>query len=230
MNYKINEKQLVSITLQEGEKIYADPGKMISKSENVKMSAKMVGGIVNAIERKMTGNAAMLTVFEAVNGAGIISLAGVLPGKVREIALGEGEEFVAEHFAFLAAEDSIQYSIQPIGISAAFFGGAGIILLKLTGPGTVFIQPVGDTLEYDLDGTSRIEVDPGHIAGFDSSLSFKIKPIDNVRSAMFAGEGLFLATFSGKGRILLHSISRYKLSLALYKEGQTESKGSKGGD
>jgi uncharacterized protein (TIGR00266 family) len=226
MDYEISGKQLVKINLEEGERIFADPGKLIGKTSTISMTPRLVGGIISAMERKIVGNAAMLTVFEASGGVGSVSLSGILPGKVVAIELGEEEEFIAEHFAFLAAQDSVKFSIQALNVGAAFFGGTGIMLQKFVGPGIVFIQPVGETIEIDLDGTSPIEVDPGHIAGFDSSIKMNIKLIDNVRSAMFAKEGIFLATLSGKGRVILHSISRFKLAAALYTEGKEEDKGS----
>ncbi len=225
MEYKLEGRQLVSIHLKEGEKVFADPGKLVGKSSTVIMNPTMVGGIVNSLERKFAGNAALLTEFEAKDGPGVVSFAGVLPGKTLGIELKEGEEFVAEHYAFLAAESGVTFTIQTVSMGAAFFGGAGLILQKFVGPGMVFIQAVGDVVVYDLDGTHSFDADPGHIAGYDASVNFKIKFMDNVKSALFAKEGIFLATFSGTGRVMLHSVSRFKLTLEVYREGQTETKG-----
>ncbi len=224
MEYKLEGRQLVSIHLKQGEKVYADPGKLVGKSATVIMNPKMVGGIMTALSRKAVGSASFLTEFEAVDGPGVVSFAGVLPGKALGIQLGEGEEFIAEQYAFLAAEDGVKFTVQAVNIGAAFFGGAGLILQKFVGPGMVFIQAVGDIVIYDLDGTNPLQADPGHIAGFDASVEFNIKFIDNVKSAFFAKEGIFLATFSGKGRVMLNSVSRFKLTLDVYKEGQRESK------
>ena len=222
MDYKVEGRQILSVVLKAGEKIYADPGKLVGKSASIRMTPKMTGGIMQAISRKMAGTAMMLTEFEAVGEPGILSLAGVLPGKVEAITLGDGEQFVAEHFAFLAAEGNINFTVEAVSIGAAFFGGAGLILQRFKGPGTIFIQVVGDTIEYELDGTKDMEVDPGHIAGFDSALTYHIRFIDNIRSILFAKEGIFLATFKGKGKLMLHSVSRFKLSSTIFKEGEEE--------
>ena len=218
--------QVLHINFSSGEKIYADSGKLLSKSEDIKMTPRLVGGIIGAVERKFTGASGMLTEFET-NAAGNLSLSGVLPGKVKEIELGEGEAFVAEHFAFLAAEESVKFSMQTVGMGAAFLGGSGLLLQKFVGPGTVFIHVVGDIIEYDLDGTKSLEVDPGHLAGFDAPLKYNVKFVDNIRTAMFGGVGLFLAKFTGSGRVILHSVSRYKLSAELYLEGQQAMKNKK---
>ncbi|MGC8479289.1 MAG: TIGR00266 family protein [Candidatus Micrarchaeia archaeon] len=229
MEYKIigNSMQALNINLDEGELIYSDSGKLLSKSSNIKMTPRLFGGVIGAIERKVTGATAMLTEFKSIDGSGSISVSGVMPGKIKEISLEEGEEFVAEKYAFIAAQDSVKFTIQTVGLGAAFFGGTGLILQKFVGPGSVFIHVTGDIIEYDLDGTLPIEVDPGHIAGFDGTLQYKIRFVDNIKSAMFGGVGLFLATFTGKGRVILHSVSRYKLSSEIYKEGEEETKENK---
>ncbi len=228
MEYKIigASMQSLNINLSDGESIFSDSGKLLSKSSNIKMTPRLVGGVIGALERKVTGATAMLTQFKS-DGDGSISVSGVLPGKIKHITLGEGQEFIAEAYAFLACDTSIKFSMQTIGLGAAFLGGAGLILQKFVGPGDVFIHIVGDILEYDLDGTLDLDVDPGHIAGFDATLKYKIHFVDNIRTAMFGGVGLFLANFNGSGRVILHSVSRHKLSTELVLDGEENLKNKK---
>lgn len=226
MEYKIigGSMQVLDISLSPGEKIYADSGKLVSKGSGVVMTPRLVGGIINALERKVTGATGMLTVFNSPGGIGTVSLAGVFPGKIREIVLKEGEVVVTEDYAFLAAEESVKFTIQTVGFGAAFFGQAGIVLQKFVGPGSVFIHVVGDILEYDIDEGSSLEVDPGHIAAFSGGLSYKITFVDNIRTAMFGGVGLFLAKFTGRGKVILHSVSRRKLASEIYLQGVQQEK------
>ncbi|MEM3254953.1 MAG: TIGR00266 family protein [Candidatus Micrarchaeaceae archaeon] len=221
MDYEIigSSMQSLRISLQNGEKIYSDSGKLLSKTETVKMTPRVVGGIIGVIERKMTGATGLLTEFLSTGDDDVVSVAGVFPGKIKAITLTDGQEFIAEHYAFLAAEDTVKFTMQTVSLGAAFFGGAGLILQKFVGPGKVFIHTVGDTIEHVLDGSRRLEVDPGHIAGFDASLQYKIRFVDNIRTAMFGGVGLFLATFSGTGTVIMHSISRFKMSSEIYLSG-----------
>lgn len=221
MEYDIvgNNMQALHVTLGEGERIYADSGKLVSKSDNVVMTPRMVGGVINAIERKITGASGLLTVFESRDGTGDVQVAGVIPGKIIQLDLKPGDSFIAEDHAFLAAQESVKFTIQAVSLGPAFFGGAGIVLQKFEGPGAVFLHVSGDVIEYNLDGSHAFEIDPSHIAGFESTLSYKIRFVDNVRTAMFGGVGLFLATFTGKGRVLAHSVSRLKLSSEIYAEG-----------
>ncbi|MCL5007771.1 MAG: TIGR00266 family protein [Candidatus Marsarchaeota archaeon] len=219
--------QLLKFTLDAGDKVYADSGKMISKSSNVKMLPKLAGGIISAIERKVTGASALLTEFESQGSEGHVSVAGIIPGKITVVELKSGEEFIGEHYAFIAAEESVKFSMQPVGIGSAFFGGAGLILQKFIGPGNVFLHVAGDLIEYTVTPDNPLEIDPGHIAGFTSGLKYKITFVDNIRSMMFGGVGLFLAKFEGNGRVIAHSVSRFKLSTEIYLEGQQNTKSNK---
>lgn len=224
MDYEIvgSNMQYLKVNLKRGDKVYGDSGKFISKSSEAVMTPKLAGGIISAMERKWTGASALLTEFAAKSGDATVSLSGVYPGKIYAVDLAEGEEFIAEHEAFLAADESVKFTMQVVSLGAAFFGGEGIVFQKFVGPGTVAIHVVGDIIEYKLDGTSQMELDPGHLAGFDGGISYKIKFVDNIRTAMFGGVGLFLATMSGKGRVITHSVSRHKLTYAIYHDGLTQ--------
>ena len=222
MQYEIigHNMQALKITLNSGEKIYSDSGKLVSKSANIKMTPRLAGGIISAIERKVTGASALLTEYEAMSDNATVSISGIFPGKIYTINLDEGQEFVAEHYAFLAATDKVKFSLQTVGLGTALFGGAGLVLQKFVGPGSVFIHVVGDIIEYNIDEANPLEIDPGHIAGFDANLNYKITFVDNIRTAMFGGIGLFLAKFEGNGKVVAHSVSRFKLATELYLQGE----------
>ncbi|MEM0107196.1 MAG: TIGR00266 family protein [Candidatus Micrarchaeaceae archaeon] len=223
MKYEIlgENMQAVKITLNKGEKIYADAGKLLSK-ENITMTPRMRGGIIGAITREVSGATAFVTEFEATEDTGEVTLTGTLPGKMLAIELNENESFIAEHYAFVAADDTVKFTVQTLNVSAALFGGAGFILQKFIGPGIVFLHVVGNIVEYNLDGSATLEVDPQHIAGFSDGLQYKIMFVDNIRSALFGGIGIFLAKFEGNGKVIIHSVSRYKLANELFGLGKEQ--------
>jgi uncharacterized protein (TIGR00266 family) len=226
MNFEIvgTTTQYLKVDLQPGERVFGDSGTLISKSDSVIMTPRMQGGIGGVFARKMTGATGLLTEFSAKGMEGHVAVAGVYPGKVFAVDLEDGETFVSEQQAFLAAEESVKYTIQMMGLGAMWFGGEGIVMQKFAGPGKVFIHVVGDIIEYDVTEDNPIEVDPGHVAGFDGTLQYKVTFVDNVRTALFGGVGLFLATFSGKGRVITHSVSRVKLATQIALDAQQAKK------
>ncbi len=226
MNYEIvgSNMQSLKIELAEGEKVLADSGTLVSKSHGIVMVPRMAGGLGGFIAREITGATGLLTEFGAKGGPGHVSLAGIYPGKVFVVNLSEGETFVAERKAFLACDTSVKFTVQMMSVGAMWFGGAGIVMQKFVGPGKAFIHVVGDIIEYDVTDDKPIEIDPGHVAGYDGSLQYKVTFVDNIRTAMFGGVGLFLAKFNGTGKVITHSVSRQKLATQIYLDGLSQQK------
>ncbi len=228
MKYDIlgSNMQHLRVTLEEGDKIYADSGSFISKTQNVTMVPKLAGGVISALERKATGMTATLTEFAVKDGSGTgdVSVSGVFPGKIYQVTLAEGQKFIIERYSLLAAESSVTYTIKTMNLGAMLFAKSGYYLLELVGPGNAFIHIVGDIIEHNITKDNLVEVDPQHVAGFDSTLSYNVKSVENIRTAMFGGIGLFLATFSGTGRLITHSVSRHKLSIEIYLEALGQQK------
>lgn len=214
MKYKIvgEDMQSLRINLSNGEQFFANPGHFVKKDNNVEMSARAVGGATGGLVRAFTGTGIFLAEFTA-SGTGEVILAGTLPGKIVEFDLEKDEEIYVEHYAYLAS-DTGNVEIKTVSLGAAFFGGAGLFLQKHTGPGHVFIHAIGGSIENDLDGSDEIQVEPGHIAAFDPSLTYDIKYVGNLRAAILGGAGLFFATFNGKGKVICHSTSRFALQAA----------------
>ncbi len=96
-------------------------------------------------------------------------------------------------------------------LGTGFFGGEGFILEKLTGPGTVFIHAGGDFVEFDLGPGDVLQVDTGCIVGFDESVEYDIQMVGGIKTAIFGGEGLFLATLRGPGKVVIQSMTLEKM-------------------
>lgn len=229
MEYKISgdNLQLVTIQIQPGEKIYAEAGSMVYMSENVKMEAKMRGGLLKGIGRKFAGETMFLTEFTTVGGNGLISFGGNVPGTIKPVEITSGREFLAQKDAFLCAEDSVDMSIAfQKRLGAAFFGGEGFILEKLFGSGKVFVHACGDFVEFDLKPDQVLKVDTGSVVGWDSTVSYDIERVKGIKTMFFGGEGLFITTLRGPGHVILQSLDLSNLATALAPFMPTRSSGS----
>jgi uncharacterized protein (AIM24 family) len=100
-------------------------------------------------------------------------------------------------------------------LGAGLFGGEGFILQKVTGPGTVLLEIPGEVREYDLAPRETLKVDPGHIALFQPSVNYDITTVKGVKNILFSGEGLFLATLTGPGKVWLQSLPLSNLARKL---------------
>lgn len=209
MKYQVigEDMQTLRVNMDKGEKFYANPGHFVRKDNAIGMSARSVGGAGGGLIRAFTGTGIFLAEFNAEN-SGEVALSGILPGKILSFELAEGEQILIEHFAYLAS-DTGNVELQTVSLGAAFFGGAGLFLQRHTGPGKVFAHVIGGAIETDLDGSSTVQIEPGHLAAFQPSLQYDIKYVGNLRAAILGGAGLFFANFSGKGKIFCHSTSRF---------------------
>jgi uncharacterized protein (AIM24 family) len=109
--------------------------------------------------------------------------------------------------AFMCAEDSVEMAMHfRKKLGAGLFGGEGFILQKVTGPGVVFAEIIGEVVEYDLKPGQRLKVDPGHLAMYEPSVNYDIQMVKGVKNILFGGEGLFLATLTGPGKVWLQTM------------------------
>ena len=208
--------QVARIQLKPGQEIYAEAGKMVYKTANVQWETRMSGGsigdkILGALRRTVMGESVFLTYFRS-NGAGEVGFAGNYPGKITVFDLEAGRSVLAQRDAFVLAETSVQLNVALVKkLGAGFFGGEGFILERLTGPGKVFIHGGGDFVEFSLNMGETLQVNTGCIVAFDESVSYDIQMVGGIKTAIFGGEGLFLATLTGPGRVIVQSMTLEKL-------------------
>ena len=208
--------QVARIYLKSGQEVYAEAGKMVYKTANVSWETRMSGEtlgekLLGAFRRTITGESLFLTYFRS-DGPGEVGFAGSYPGKIQLFDLAEGQSIMAQRDAFLFAQTSVQFNIAFVKkLGAGFCGGEGFILEKLTGPGAVFIHAGGDFVEFQLNEGEVIQVDAGNIVAFDESVDYDIEFVGGIKTALFGGEGLFLARMTGPGRLIVQSMTINKL-------------------
>ncbi len=233
MKYRIvgNNLQMVIIDMEKGERVYAEAGSMVYMSPNMKMEAKARGGLLKGIGRKLAGETFFLTEFTPENGNGYVSFAGNAPGTIIPIEIESGREFLVQKDAFLCAEDGVELSITfQKRLGSMFFGGEGFILEKLSGKGMAFIHACGDMVEIDLKEGESVRVDTGSVVGWDAGVDYTIQMVKGIKTIFFGGEGLFLTTLKGPGKVILQSMTLHNLAMALqpYLPNQGQTSGRSG--
>ena len=218
MKYKISgdNLQLVTLQIDPSEKVYAEAGSMVYQSGNINMEAKMRGGFLKGLGRKFAGETMFLTEFTSAGGSGMVSFGGNAPGTIKPIELKSGKDFLVQKDAFLVAEDTVDMSIAfQKKLGASFFGGEGFILEKLSGDGTVFIHACGDFVEFDLKPDQVLKVDTGCVVGWEDTVTYDIQRVKGIKTMFFGGEGIFLTTLKGPGKLLIQSMTLSNLATAL---------------
>jgi uncharacterized protein (TIGR00266 family) len=209
--------QIARVHLQPGQEIYAEAGKMIYKSASVEWATKMTGAslgdkIIGALKRKLMGESLFFTHFQATSGAGEVGFAGHYPGKIQVFDLAAGQIIMVQRDGFLFAQSTVTLDIAMVRrLGAGLLGGEGFILQKLTGPGLVFVHAGGDHVDFTLAAGETLQVQTGHLVAFEPSVNYDIQMVGSIRTAIFGGEGLFLTTLTGPGRVILQSMTLERL-------------------
>ncbi len=220
VDYEIigHEMQMVEVELDPGETVIAEAGAMTYMEEGIEFEAKMgdgsdaeegvFGKLLGAGKRMISGESLFMTHFTN-QGAGKrhVAFAAPYPGRIIPVDLSAiGGELLCQKDAFLCAALGTKLDVAfTKRIGAGFFGGEGFILQRLAGDGMAFIHAGGTVIEKELRGET-LRVDTGCLVAFQPSIDYDIERAGNLKSMVFGGEGLFLATLRGAGKVWLQSL------------------------
>lgn len=226
VDYQIygDDLQFVEVGLDPQETVIAEAGAMMYMEEGISFEAKMgdgsqpnagfMGKLGSMAKRAITGESLFMTHFtNQGQGKKHVAFAASYPGKIIAIDLDEANgELLCQKDSFLCAALGTNVSIAfNKRLGAGLFGGEGFILQRLRGDGMVFIHAGGTIVEKRLTGET-LRVDTGCIVAFESNINYDIQASGNMKSMLFGGEGLFLATLQGTGRVWLQSLPFSRLA------------------
>jgi uncharacterized protein (TIGR00266 family) len=188
----------------------------------------LMGKLLSAGTRVLTGESLFVTHFTNHGGSKQkVAFAAPYPGKIIPVELGIlGGTLIVQKDGFLCAAKGTKISITlNRRIGSGLVGGEGFILQKLQGDGKVFMHAGGTVIERRLNNES-LKIDTGCIVGYTPGIDFNIETSGSLRSMIFGGEGIFLASLSGTGTVWLQSMPIRKLVQALSPYGKNVRKES----
>ncbi|MDO6590659.1 TIGR00266 family protein [Loktanella sp. D2R18] len=227
VDYEIfgDDMQIVEVELDPQETVIAEAGAMNYMEDGIAFVSKMgdgttptkgvMGSLLNVGKRVLTGESIFLTHFSNDGqGKKRVAFAAPYPGKIIPVDMTTvGGELICQKDAFLCAAFGTTTDIAfQKKLGAGFFGGEGFILQRLRGDGMAFIHVGGTVIKRELQPGEVLRVDTGCIAAFDSGVTYDIERAGNLKSMVFGGEGLFLATLRGPGTVYLQSLPFSRLA------------------
>ena len=240
LDYRIigDDIQLVEIELDPMETIIADAGTMMYMDAGISFETKMGDGsdpnqgmmskILSAGTRVLTGESLFVTHFtNRGGGKQRVAFAAPYPGKIVPVELGHlGGTLIVQKDGFLCAAKGTKINITlNRRIGSGLVGGEGFILQKLEGDGKAFMHAGGTVIERSLNNET-LKIDTGCVVAYTPGIDFNIETSGNLRSMVFGGEGIFLATLSGTGTVWLQSMPIRKLIQAISPYGKNVRKES----
>ena len=208
MEYNIigNIMPAVEMKLDRGEAVFTQSGGMCWMSNGVEMSTNTRGGLMKGIGRMFAGESLFMTTYTASENDATIAFSATVPGEIVPVDLRGGKSLICQKGAFLCAEDDVNVkAIFTKKLSAGFFGGEGFILQEAQGEGTLFLEVDGNVVEKELEAGEVIKVDTGNVVAFEPSVDYSIEMIKGGMNIFLGGEGLFITTLKGPGKVMLQT-------------------------
>lgn len=209
MKYKIFGAPMpaVTIAMEKGESIYTQSGGMTWMTEGISMETNMKGGLLKGIGRMFSGESIFMATYSAEMSGVEITIASGFPGEIRVLEVMPGRGYIAQKNAFLCATPGVELSAKVTGVKSGFFGGEGFVLQRYSGEGLVFLELDGAIVEKELAPGEKIKVDTGNIAAFEEGVTYSAEMVKGFANVLFGGEGLFLSTLTGPGKVWLQTLS-----------------------
>lgn len=228
VEYKVygDDMQFVEIMLDPGETIIAEAGAMMYMDSSIVMDtifgdgsrreeSDFVGKLFSAGKRLITGESLFMTTYTNTGGGKkCVAFAAPYPGKVIPFDLSHyGGTLICQKDAFLCAAMGISVGIafqKKIGVG--LFGGEGFIMQRLDGDGLSFMHAGGAVIRKDLQPVETLKLDTGCLVALTPSVDYDLQFAGNIKSALFGGEGIAIATLRGPGSVWLQSLPFSRLA------------------
>ncbi len=217
MRYEVwgNMMPAVTIGLEAGESIYTQSGGMSWMSDQMEMTTNMQGGLGKGIGRMFGGESLFMATYTAKAPNQQITLASSVPGEIKIFEIRPGYDIIAQKGAFLCATPGVELKAFVNNAKAGLFGGEGFVLQNYTGQGLVFCELDGAVREISLAPGEKLVIDTGNVAAWESSVTYNSQMVKGFKNVLFGGEGLFLTTLTGPGKVWLQTMSISELAKRL---------------
>src|SRR5438093_1989842 len=174
------------------------------------------GGFLGALGRAGAGGTLFMTEYTAAGGPGLLTFSAKLPGQILPMEVTPSSGYMVHRHGFMCGTPGVQFSIGfqqrlgAIGRAATSFR-----MQRLQGQGSAWEELNGEVVTYDLKPATTLRVHPGHVGMYQESVQFNITTVPGIKNALFGGDGIFLATLTGPGRVWLQSMSMPHLAHAI---------------
>ncbi len=231
IDYKIigEEMQCVEIELDPNETVIAEAGGLMYMNSNIEMNtifgdgsnqdSGIFGKLLSGAKLVLTGESLFMTTYtHRGSGKSHVSFASPYPGKIIPLNLENyGGKIICQKDAFLCAAKGVAVGIafqKRLGVG--FFGGEGFIMQKLEGDGMAFVHAGGTIVEKTLQPGETLKVDTGCLVALTQDVDYDIEMVKGIKTAFFGGEGLFLASLRGPGKVWIQSLPFSRLASRIF--------------
>lgn len=200
--------QTARLVLRPGQTAWLSRGALLSYNDPIQWTLRVPGSASKAIGRMLSGGGLALVHVECTARGGEIVLSANQPGRLATWDLSRGA-IVCTAGSFVAAVGEVDIDVTMArSAGAAFFGGAGLFLQKLSGTGIALVHGSGDFIERQLAPGEKLLVSTGNLAVFSAEVGYGVRGVGGCRKMLFGGEGIFMTELTGPGWVMLQSLKK----------------------
>jgi uncharacterized protein (TIGR00266 family) len=215
---------VLEMVLDPGEAVVSDHGELSWMTANMQMTQTTStggqsghgGGLMAGLKRVVGGGSIFLTRYEAIGGPGMVAFAAKMPGHIVALDVAPGQGYLVHRQGWVCGTPGIVPTMgfqQSLG--GMLFGGEGFVLQRLEGQGTAWVELSGELTTYDLAAGQSLLVHPGHVGVFSEQVTFQVSRIQGIANRYAGGDGHWIVTVTGPGKVWLQSMPLPILAAAL---------------
>jgi uncharacterized protein (AIM24 family) len=210
--------QVVEIDVAPGETVTAEPGSMLYMTPGVAMDAD-IGGLGQGCKRTCCAGESLfrLHLGNTTGAAQRVALTPSFPAKIVPLDLGRHSGLFFNRGAFLGAiGKNWKINLQRVqGGATCCFGGQGLFINSLHGDGMIFLNAGGTVMEKQLADGEEFVVDHHSVLAFEKTVKLGVRRAGGCMVCCCAQQGLFNATLTGPGFVIIHTMALAKLRRAV---------------
>jgi uncharacterized protein (TIGR00266 family) len=185
-----------------GEVLKVQPDAMVAHSPGMELSARVDGGVMRGLKRKMLGGESFfVTTYTAPPQGGFVDVAPYLFGDMLTLPVPNGHALILSRSGWVASGPDVDIDARWGGFKN-MFGGEGGFVVRATGQGDVILGCLGALDLFELGAGERLILDSNHMVAYDETVTYNLRRAVEGRSiqSVKTGEG-FVFEFTGPGRV-----------------------------
>lgn len=207
MNCKIvgYEFKHLEIELSPGEDFYGERGAFVYCDEGIDKQTEIIGtSISGVLLSKLSGESLLLVHYRNVSSSNRILVVAGSHANLLPLKLSGSDTLLIRRGAYVASSSRMKIDVN-LSLKR-IIAGMSLMMQRITGDGTVFIDGIGIPIIKELQSFECIEVDENHVIALENIHGNQISAGWNL-SNIFRGEGLSTIKITGPGKVHLSPLS-----------------------
>ena len=207
MNCKIvgYEFKHLEIELSPGEDFYGERGAFVYCDEGIDKQTEIIGTSISGVWlSKLSGERLLLVHYRNGSSSNRILVVAGSHANLLPLKLSGSDTLLIRRGAYVASSSRMKIDVN-LSLKR-IIAGMSLMMQRITGDGTVFIDGIGIPIIKELQSFECIEVDENHVIALENIHENQISAGWNL-SNIFRGEGLSTIKITGPGKVHLSPLS-----------------------